>query len=148
MKRSALAVLFAFTVGIVSQAQTGTGGSGAGNGISTEDLNRSVKPCDDFFNFSNGTWRSQNPIPASMDRWSRRWQAGERNKDQLREILDGLAAEPNHPAAPPAQLAGIFSPPSTNVKAIAPRGVTPLKPYLAAIDAIHDQAGLQQEIRE
>ncbi len=148
MKRSALAVLFAFTVGIVSQAQTGTGGSGAGNGISTEDLNRSVKPCDDFFNFSNGTWRAQNPIPASMDRWSRRWKAGEDNKDQLRVILDEVSAQTDHPQGSPAQLTGDFYAACTNVKAIDAAGIEPLKPYLAKIDAVHDAESLQQEIRE
>ena len=39
----------------------------------------------------------QNPIPASMDRWSRRWAAGEANKEQLRTILDEASAEPSQP---------------------------------------------------
>ena len=29
-----------------------------------------------------------------MDRWSRRWKAGEDNKDQLRKILDEVSAAP------------------------------------------------------
>ena len=143
MNRKPLLLLLAITISASGYAQ-----ETALKGIETGDLNQSVKPCDNFFDYSNGTWRSQNPIPASMDRWSRRWQAGERNKDQLREILDGLAAEPNHPAGSPAQLTGDFYAACTNVKAIDAKGVTPLKPYLAAIDAIHDQAGLQQQIRE
>ena len=143
MNRKSLTLLLAITLTASGYAQ-----ETALKGIETSDLNPSVKPCDNFFDYSNGTWRSQNPIPASMDRWSRRWQAGERNKDQLREILDGLAAEPNHPAGSPAQLTGDFYAACTNVKAIDAQGITPLKPYLAAIDAIHDKAGLQQELRE
>ena len=64
-------------------------------GIETADLDRAVKPCDDFYDYANGTWRAQNPIPASMDRWSRRWKAGEDNKDQLRKILEEVASAPD-----------------------------------------------------
>jgi len=77
-------------------------------GIETGDLNRSVAPCDNFYDYSNGTWRSQNPIPASMDRWSRRWRAGEENKDQLRKILTELEAQPGRVAGTPAQQTGDF----------------------------------------
>src|SRR3954469_3827143 len=55
----------------------------AQHGIQVGDLDRTIDPCTDFFEYSNGTWRAQNPIPPSMPRWSRRWAAGEANKDQL-----------------------------------------------------------------
>ena len=66
-------------------------------GIWAADLNRSVAPCDDFYEFANGAWRAANPIPAAMPRWSRRWAAGESTKDQLRQILDATAKETNQP---------------------------------------------------
>ena len=46
-------------------------------GAELADVDRSVDPCTDFYQFSNGAWRAHNPIPASMQKWSRRWQAGE-----------------------------------------------------------------------
>ena len=142
---SILTLALAMTTAIGAHGQ-----EAALTGIETSDLNKTVKPCDNFFDFSNGTWRAQNPIPASMDRWSRRWQAGERNKDQLRVILDELASapEPDRPAGTPAQLTGDFYAACTNVKAVDAAGVAPLKPYLAQIDSIHDQTSLQQELRE
>jgi len=143
MKRLGLAILLIFAVGIGASGQ-----NAAVKGIETADLNRSVQPCDDFYEFSNGTWRAQNPIPASMDRWSRRWQAGEENKDQLRKILDEVSATTDHAKGSPAQLTGDFYAACTNVKAVDAAGITPLKPYLAAVDAVHDAASLQQEIRE
>jgi endothelin-converting enzyme/putative endopeptidase len=138
-----LAVLLMLTLTIGAHAQ-----QAATKGIETGDLDRSVKPCEDFYNYANGAWRAANPIPASMDRWSRRWKAGEENKDQLRKILDELVAGPAQPKGSPAQLTGDFYAACTNVKAIDAAGITPLKPYLAAIDAIHDPAGLQHEIGE
>ena len=61
-------------------------------GIEISDLNRSADPCTDFYEYSNGTWRANNPIPATMDRWSRRWAAGETNKEQLACILEEASA--------------------------------------------------------
>jgi len=143
MHRNHLTPLLLLFITAVSQAQ-----QPALKGIETSDLNRSVEPCDNFYDFSNGTWRSQNPIPASMDRWSRRWRAGEENKDQLRKILTELAATPGRLAGTPAQQTGDFYAACTDVKAVDAAGITPLKPYLAQIDAIHDQASLQQVIRD
>ena len=36
-------------------------------GIEVADLDTKVDPCVDFYEYSNGTWRAQNPIPNSMD---------------------------------------------------------------------------------
>ncbi len=143
MNWKSVAVVLCMAAGMRAGAQ-----QAALKGIETADLDRSVKPCDDFFNFSNGTWRAQNPIPSSMDRWSRRWKAGEDNKDLLRKILDEVSADAAQPKGSPAQLTGDFYAACTNVKAIDAAGVTPLKSYLAAIDAIQDAAGLQKEIAQ
>jgi endothelin-converting enzyme/putative endopeptidase len=116
-------------------------------GIETSDLNKSAQPCDNFFDYANGAWRAQNPIPASMDRWSRRWQAGENNKDQLRKILDDVSAAPEQSKGSPAQLTGDFYAACVDQKAIDAAGITPLKPYLTQIDAIHDADSLQAELR-
>ena len=58
-----------------------------------------------------------------MDRWSRRWKAGEDNKDQLRKILDEVSADANHPKGSAAQLTGDFYAACTNVKAIDAAGI-------------------------
>lgn len=143
MNRFGLALSLGLVVSGIAAAQTSSL-----QGIETSDLDRKAAPCQDFFTYSNGTWRAQNPIPASMDRWSRRWKAGEENKYQLRDILNDLSAKPAQPKGSTAQLTGDFYAACTNVKAIDAAGITPLKPYLASIDAIQDSAGLQKEITE
>lgn len=143
MKRSGFAFLLVMALGTTSYAQ-----QAALKGIETSDLDRKVQPCDDFYDFANGSWRAQNPIPASMDRWSRRWQAGELNKDQLRKILDEVSATPGQPEGSTGQLTGDFYAACINQKAIDAAGIAPLKKYLDEIDAIHDEAGLERELRE
>ncbi len=77
-------------------------------GIELADMNRNVEACSDFFEFSNGAWRAINPIPPSMSRWSRRWQAGEESKDRLKGILEEAAAVKNAPKGSVDQLIGDF----------------------------------------
>src|SRR5437016_3799816 len=57
-------------------------------GVFVEDINKNADACTNFFDYANGAWRTANPIPSSMDRWSRRWAAGEQSKEQLRTLLD------------------------------------------------------------
>ena len=65
--------------------------AGEVRGIQPADIDRATEPCTDFYQFANGTWRTNNPIPASMPRWSKRWAAGESSKDKLKDILEDAA---------------------------------------------------------
>jgi endothelin-converting enzyme/putative endopeptidase len=115
-------------------------------GIETSDMNTGVDRCSDFFEYANGTWRAQNPIPASMVRWSRRWQAGESAKEQLKGILDEVSASSAWKAGSVEQLIGDHYAACMDEKAIDAAGLKPLAPMLAEIEAIRDEAGVQKLI--
>ncbi|MGA3053638.1 MAG: M13 family metallopeptidase [Candidatus Korobacteraceae bacterium] len=112
-------------------------------GIETADLDRSANPCNDFYQFSNGAWRAANPIPATMDRWSRRWAAGEANKDQLKVILEEASAKRDLPKGSVDQLIGDYYAACMDESRVNQAGATPIKPLLADIATIKDQASLQ-----
>ncbi len=82
--------------------------SNALHGIDVTDLDRKADPCNDFYEFANGTWRAKNPIPASMTHWSKRWAAGESSKDKLKEILDTASADKAAPRASAERLIGDY----------------------------------------
>ena len=115
--------------------------------IEVGDLDRSAAPCDDFFQFANGTWRAQNPIPASMDRWSRRWKAGEDNKGRLTEILGELAKRTDYAPGSVDQQLGDFYGACMDEAAVEAAGVTPLAPLLTQIDGMKTAADVQAVIR-
>ena len=115
-------------------------------GIETTDLDRSAEPCTDFFQFANGEWRKQNPIPPSMVRWSRRWAAGEVAKDQLKAILDDVSAKTDWPAASVEQLIGDHYASCLDEAKIDQLGIAPVQPLLKEIDGLVDIAGVQRTI--
>ena len=118
------------------------------HGIELADLNRTVQPCTDFYEYANGGWRANNPIPPSMPRWSRRWAAGEQAKEQLKEILDEAMAKPNQPAGSIEQLIGDHYAACMNEPLADKLGITPLKSTLATIDAVDSPAALLAVIRQ
>jgi predicted metalloendopeptidase len=80
----------------------------AARGVYTADLDRSANPCTDFYEFANGSWRANNPIPSSMVRWSRRWASGEATKDKLTALRNerGRGAIRRRERLRPGEVAG------------------------------------------
>src|SRR5580692_11839839 len=118
------------------------------HGIDLTDLDRQADPCNDFYEFANGTWRAKNPIPASMDRWSKRWAAGESSKDELKEILETAAADKNATQGSNEQIIGDYYGACMDESRVNARGMDPVKPWLAKIDGARDIAALQGVMAE
>jgi putative endopeptidase len=116
------------------------------HGIAPGDINRSGDACNDFFDYANGAWRKANPIPDYMDRWSRRWESGELNKEHVRGILDEVSARRDWPAGSAEQLSGDFYGACMDESRINALGVSPVKPLLDEIAAIRTGADVQREI--
>jgi endothelin-converting enzyme/putative endopeptidase len=146
MKPQALSLVAILAACGSHAAQPQPGTATGQHGVFAADLDRSADPCTDFFAYSNGTWRKQNPIPASMTRWSRRWQAGETAKDRLKEILDEVSARKDWPSASVEQLIGDFYGACMDEARVNQRGVEPIRPLLAEIDKIREPADVGRMI--
>ena len=59
-------------------------------GIDPKNFDNSVNPVDDFYSWSNGGWKKNNPIPAAYPRWGVFNVLNDVNQDRLKEILDEL----------------------------------------------------------
>ncbi len=116
------------------------------HGIQVGDMDRTADPCNDFPQYANGAWHKQNPIPGYMDRWSRRWQAGENAKDQLKTILDEVSSRTDWPKSSADQLVGDYYGSCMDEKKVDELGFTPAMPLLKEIDAIDSQSALQSMI--
>ncbi|MEO8277698.1 MAG: M13 family metallopeptidase [Thermoanaerobaculia bacterium] len=116
-----------------------------------EGIDRTVDPCTDFYEFADGTWRAENPIPEGMSKWSRRSAARGLNRQRVRSLLEELsmrAGSPSRSAVQKAgQLAGDYFASCMNEAAIDAAGLAPLAPWLADIENARDLASVEALIR-
>jgi putative endopeptidase len=115
-------------------------------GVFVQDIDPKVDACTNFFDYANGAWRAANPIPGSMQRWSRRWAAGEQSKEQLRALLDEETKRKDWPAGSVDQQISDFYTSCMDEKSIDALGTKPIRPLLNEINAIRNATDLQRAI--
>lgn len=112
------------------------------SGIHVENLDRSCKPCDDFWRFANGTWIDKNPIPAAFQSWGPSQIMAKANRERLQTILETARAQRSSlPGSTQRQL-GDFYASCMDTAVIDARGITPVKSDFDRIDAIRTRSDL------
>ncbi len=103
-----------------------------------------VRPGDDFFAWANNEWLSKTEIPADKAAWGAMGQLAEETNQRIVKMIEGLAGQKNL-TADERRVSDYYSA-YMNEQAIEQKGVAPLKPMLARIDAIKDKAGLTRAL--
>jgi putative endopeptidase len=114
-------------------------------GFSLSNLDKTCKPCDDFYEFAMGGWMKSNPIPAEYPAWGTFAQLRDNNLSAMRSILEA-ASKASAAAGSNEQKIGDFYSSCMDTSAIEAVGIKPVAPDLAAIDAIQDRKALDAEI--
>jgi putative endopeptidase len=118
---------------------------GSSWGFATTNLDKSCKPCDDFYQFAMGGWMKNNPIPADRPSWSTGAELQEKNLAALRQIAESSAAAKAAPGSN-EQKVGDFYASCMDTAAIESAGLKPTAGTFAAIDAINDRNALLAQI--
>ena len=111
------------------------------SGILRSNLDLSVRPQDDLFRFTNGTWLEQTEIPADRGRYGTFDRLREQAEHDLRALLDEAVASgaaPDTSAGRVATLYGAF----LDEVAVQARGLGAVADLLAQVDAVTDVADL------
>jgi putative endopeptidase len=117
-------------------------------GFNLANLDRSVKPCDDFYQFSSGGWLKNNPIPADRSAWTNFSALKAANEDALHQILEESAKDKSAVPGSNRQKIGDFYASCMDESQIEAAGIKPLDPEFQRIAAIKDIPSLQAEIAQ
>jgi len=116
-----------------------------GVGINPANIDQSVQPCDNFFQYANGSWLKNNPVPAAESRWGSFNELADRNNATQKAILEELARNAaTAPKGSNAQKVGDFYASAMDTMAIEAAGTKYLKPYLDRIMGIKTLAEMQK----
>jgi putative endopeptidase len=129
------------------------GAAGAQNAVPMQtkpldpaNMNTAVSACSDFFEYANGTWIKNNPVPAAFSNWGGFSELSESNNAHLLSILEAAAKNTDPSRSADMKKLGNYYASCMDSAGIEKAGVTPVRPLLNRINAIKTIAGLQTEI--
>lgn len=134
--------IFASLFGVLAGGHRLLAADDAPHGYDVANLDRTCKPCDDFYQFAVGGWLKNNPIPPEYPMWGSFVTLADKNEQALHGILETAAANASAAAGSNEQKIGDFFASCMDTKEIDAQGLKPIGAELAAIEAIHDTAGL------
>src|SRR5437016_9318214 len=111
-------------------------------GFDTASLDKTCKPCDDFYQFAMGGWMKSNPIPPEYSSWGSFTQLADKNQQNLRQILQAAVSAKVTPGSNEQKI-GDFYASCMDTAAIDAAGTKPIEPDLARINYIKTIAALQ-----
>ena len=137
-------VLALALAGLGLRASSNAADKPASWGFDTANLDKSCKPCDDFYQFAMGGWMKANPIPPEYSTFGSFTRLTDQNQQNLRNILEDAAKAKAAPGSNEQKI-GDFYAGCMDTTAIDAAGTKPLEPELARIANVTKIAGLQAE---
>src|SRR5579864_3076386 len=144
MRAFRLIVVFVLLVTVASFSQSAPAAK-PGPGFSIENIDKSIDPCVDFYQYACGNWIKNSEIPADRAAWQSFSELNESNLEIERKILEKAAAGGSGRNAIDQKIGDLYGS-CMDEKAAESKGLEPLKPELDRIAAVKDKAGMIDEI--
>ena len=142
MRRLLITAQLVLLAASFSLAQNASNNSPQSSSILSFDLtaiDKSIDPCEDFYQYACGSWMKNNPIPPDQSSWGRFNELHEHNQTVLRSILEKQSAD-NASRGAINQKIGDYYYSCMDEAGIEAKGAAPVKPYIDRIDAMKDKS--------
>ncbi len=114
--------------------------------IDPANMDLTIKPGDDFYQYANGTWIKNNPVPPKETRWGSFNELRDFNINAVKGLVAEAAADQSAPAGSVKRRVGDFYAAGMDSLTIEKLGYTPIKADLARINKIKDLPGVINEV--
>ena len=152
-RRISVATLFAIvafaSLGILRAGQSAgasQSSDASAHGVNLTILDKTCKPCEDFYHYASGLWLAKNPVPAAYPSWGRFNELAEVNRERLHQILEEAEAKTNASPGSNEQKIGDFYASCMDEKQVNAAGLKPLDAEFARMGAIQGIAELEAEV--
>ncbi|HEV3512915.1 MAG TPA: M13 family metallopeptidase N-terminal domain-containing protein, partial [Candidatus Sulfotelmatobacter sp.] len=115
------------------------------HGIVVANMDRSVKPGDNFYLYANGDWIKRAVIPpdrAGVDVWTK---LDDLSNKRTAELIEEIAKSNPAAGSGTRKVADLYNS-YMDEAAIEAKGMAPIKPYLDAVAAVHDKKELARAL--
>lgn len=110
-------------------------------GFDTAGMDKSVAPGTDFYNYANGAWERNTPIPDDKSNYGMFTVLADLSLERTRGILEGERANPN------SQIGNAYAA-YLDTAAIQAKGLAPVQPWLNRVKGLDDKAGYAALVAE
>lgn len=107
----------------------------AKTGVSKENLDKSVSPRTNFYQYACGGWQKLNPLKPEYSRYGSFDILGENNKKQLHELVENLAKQKNTKGSVEQKIGDLYSLGMDSVR-LNKEGADPIKNDLSRIENV------------
>ena len=107
-------------------------------GIDLNNLDTTAVPGTDFYQYACGGWMKAHPLTAEYSRFGSFDQLGENNNEQLRGLIEGVAAQQNAKGSIAEKIAMMYNSVMDSVS-LNKQGLEPIRKELQSIAACYDK---------
>ena len=109
-------------------------GDGKAKGVDRANLDETVSPAEDFYQYACGGWMKANPLQPQYSRYGQFDAMAENNKEQLKDLIQGLAKQENPEGSVAQKVNDLYLQGLDSVR-LNEEGAAPLKADLERINS-------------
>ena len=138
MKKIAMVAALAVAA-LAADAQAPAAAQGAVHGVNKADMDMSVRPGDDFYQYAGGGWLKANPMKPEYSSYGVFNDLAETNRKQIRELFENLSKEKHAFGSVGQKVADLYNMAMDSVR-LNKEGAAPLQKDLDKVKAFSKKA--------